>query len=230
MIGRQCKRITTERGRGRKLWRLGWLSLAVLSSSALAASAAHSAQGQPRDQALLKAQQFLRQLAAEKTRLETENAKLAQERQTLSANLDKAKQALDEAQGLLARYQETILGYKQRVEQTETVQRDNIAKYKEALGQSQAALKGVEEKGESLGKALAQKTKDFEQCEQKNLTLYEVNLELLDRYDKKGVLDSLLQVEPVTGLSQVEMENLVQEYRDKIEEAHTGSATAGQPR
>jgi chromosome segregation ATPase len=53
-------------------------------------------------------------------------------------------------------------------------------------------------------------------CETKNLQLYTYSQELLSRYQKKGVWAALGQKEPVTGLSEVSMENVVQEYREKL--------------
>jgi hypothetical protein len=53
-------------------------------------------------------------------------------------------------------------------------------------------------------------------CEAKNLQLFEYSQELLQRYQKKGVWASLSQKDPVFGLKEVSMENVVQEYREKL--------------
>lgn len=53
-------------------------------------------------------------------------------------------------------------------------------------------------------------------CEVKNLQLFEYSQELLSRYQKKGVWAALSQKEPLTGLNEVSMENVVQEYREKL--------------
>ncbi len=53
-------------------------------------------------------------------------------------------------------------------------------------------------------------------CEAKNLQLFEYSQELLSRYQKKGVWAALGQKEPLTGLNEVSMENVVQEYREKL--------------
>lgn len=57
------------------------------------------------------------------------------------------------------------------------------------------------------------------ECEAKNLALYEYGRSLLDRYNRKGVKDALLQRDPFVGLKQVEIDNLLQEYRDKLDTA-----------
>lgn len=55
-------------------------------------------------------------------------------------------------------------------------------------------------------------------CEEKNLALYRVNRELTAQYEAKGVLTGILQREPVTGLKQVQIENIIEEYRNKLDQ------------
>jgi chromosome segregation ATPase len=56
-------------------------------------------------------------------------------------------------------------------------------------------------------------------CERKNLQLFQISTELMDKYKSKGVFSALLQAEPFTQLEKVKMDNLLQEYRDKAEAA-----------
>ena len=53
------------------------------------------------------------------------------------------------------------------------------------------------------------------ECSAKNERLVKLSAELLDLYRNKGVGDVLNQRDPVLGLGDVQMFNLVQEYRDK---------------
>jgi chromosome segregation ATPase len=53
-------------------------------------------------------------------------------------------------------------------------------------------------------------------CENKNLTLYGYSEALLDRYQHKGVWAALAQKDPLLGLKEVDVENVVQEYRLKF--------------
>ena len=55
------------------------------------------------------------------------------------------------------------------------------------------------------------------ECTDKNQRLVRLNAELLDRYRRKGVVDALKQRDPLLGLSEVQMFNLVQDFRDKAE-------------
>lgn len=52
--------------------------------------------------------------------------------------------------------------------------------------------------------------------EQKNLELYNLGNEILTRYEKYGLGEALTAKEPFTGLTRVRLQELVQDYRDKI--------------
>jgi hypothetical protein len=50
----------------------------------------------------------------------------------------------------------------------------------------------------------------------KNLALFKVGNEVLDRYEKFGLGDALTAREPFVGLTKVKFQNLVQDYQDKL--------------
>lgn len=52
--------------------------------------------------------------------------------------------------------------------------------------------------------------------ESRNLELYKVGKEVLDRYENFAFGRALLAREPFTSLSRVKLENLVQDYQDKL--------------
>ncbi len=56
----------------------------------------------------------------------------------------------------------------------------------------------------------------MQSCESKNIKLYEAGKEVLNSYENKNVLDSVLKDEPIFGFKSVEMESIVQEYEDKL--------------
>jgi hypothetical protein len=59
--------------------------------------------------------------------------------------------------------------------------------------------------------------KSLATCTEHNARLVEVGHELLVRVRQKGFLDIVKQEEPLLGLGDVEMFNLIQAYRDKID-------------
>jgi len=52
--------------------------------------------------------------------------------------------------------------------------------------------------------------------ERKNLALYNLGNEILTRYEKYGLGEALAAKEPFTGLTRVKLQELVQDYQDKI--------------
>ena len=55
--------------------------------------------------------------------------------------------------------------------------------------------------------------------EAKNRELYRLANEILTRYEKFGLGDALAAREPFTGITRTKLENLVQDYSDKIADA-----------
>lgn len=105
-------------------------------------------------------------------------------------------------------------------------------KFGDLRSKAQSALTQFKEKSDSLGENLREsearvrelealstrQTGELKTCMQNNVKLYESHVELLRQYDRKGVFASLLQSEPVTGLKQVQVENLIEEYREQIDQ------------
>lgn len=50
----------------------------------------------------------------------------------------------------------------------------------------------------------------------KNIQMYKVGMEILDRYRKFGLGDALLAREPFVGTTKIKFQNLVQNYSDKL--------------
>ncbi len=65
-------------------------------------------------------------------------------------------------------------------------------------------------------------------CSDKNQKLVELSAELLERYRKKGLADVVSQHDPLLGIGQVEMFNLVQEYRDRADAQRLAPTPPGQ--
>ena len=50
----------------------------------------------------------------------------------------------------------------------------------------------------------------------KNLALYKIASEILQRYEQFGLGDALRAREPFVGITRVKLQNLVQDYQDKL--------------
>ncbi len=66
-------------------------------------------------------------------------------------------------------------------------------------------------------------------CADKNDRLIQLSAELLERYRRKGFAEVASQKDPLLGIGQVEMFNLVQDYRDRTAAQKLVPTTIGQP-
>lgn len=166
------------------------------------------AQQDPQQKAMARAQYMLRQANAENAKLKAELAAAKQESEALKKELDgerkTAKKKQDKLKGTLSAWKESHEEIKQKLVQTMS-----------ELSQSNALNK-------NLDSALNMQTQNFELCFDNNKKLFNVNNELLGRYEEKGAWDVVAQKEPFTQLKRVEIENLIQDYQYQIEDLYLG--------
>jgi chromosome segregation ATPase len=221
-----------------KNYRIRVRDVGILAVAVIAAAGSWNAFAQQDDrrarEALRRMQQMQQQLTQEKAQLEQDKAKLEK------GNADKEKQIKQ----LLAKVKRTEAGTKQS--EADAKQKAAEADHLKAELESMS-LKFVEqrEKSDKLAdsyKASVEtiKTRDAEKvtlnsraleqreiigrqaqlvqvCEEKNVALYQLGTDLLQRYRNKSVMDALKQAEPFTQLEKVKMENLLQEYSEKMD-------------
>ena len=197
---------------------LAWVLLVLAWGAVEAQQAADPAQLQ---QALNRAQGLLRQLAQERTRLEAEVAtgkaslagterELARERQAREELEIELELAGRKARNLDARLESTG----ERLARVEQRLAEVVEKYKVLAAEHRDTLAAKA----ATEQALATTTRALEDARTRNEALFQANRELIERYMNKGPWEALMQREPVTGLKQVELENLEQEYRHRIED------------
>jgi chromosome segregation ATPase len=90
-----------------------------------------------------------------------------------------------------------------------------LAERRQAEAELQSALKATQQK--------------LERSESHNARLAVIAEELTEKYKNKGVTTSILQAEPFTQIEKVEMENLLAEYRERIEDEKLKKSTAKKP-
>ena len=150
----------------------------------------------------------LRSAEAERNTLLSDKAQLEQEKKTLSAKMDALnKQVADDKTKL------DELAAKEK-ELTDT--KESLGKWKAAYDQiSAGAQKSEAERAKLASESIILKRK-LEDRERKNLELFKLGNEILTRYEKFGLGEALSAKEPFTGITRVKLENLVQDYQDKI--------------
>jgi hypothetical protein len=102
----------------------------------------------------------------------------------------------------------------------EVQQEKEVAQLKEANESCQQASEAARIKQAERDKQVEETVIELERLvadrQAKNLALYKTANEILDRYEKFGLGDALAAREPFTGITRVKLQNLVQDYQDKI--------------
>jgi chromosome segregation ATPase len=203
--------------------RASWpVATALLLVSLLSAGPGLAQQADPAAQALARAQALLRQVSAQKDELEVANARLAAELDEARQRAARAEAGLKEA-GLdleserrkAARSDESLDRTRERLGRTEDTLREAI----ERLRATETELRETLLVRDELTGQVATLQAELADSERKNLEMYQANVELMDLYRNKGPIKALLQAEPVTGLKSVAIENTLQEYRLKLDDA-----------
>jgi chromosome segregation ATPase len=166
--------------------------------------------------AMAKAQFMLKQATTEKEAAQQQVATLQQQVDALTRDLSATKSDAN------AGKQKMQAGFNETAEQWR--QRD--AKQIGQLEELRAQVKAQAEQTAALEEQLKVQTGNFSVCYGNNKQLLDLNRELLQRYQDKGVFAALRQQEPLTGMTQVEVENLVQDYRYKIDDLTVNTPAA----
>jgi chromosome segregation ATPase len=154
---------------------------------------------------------------------QSSNADLASQKDALEQKLKTAATQLDAAQSGSKAAQAALSG---KLSSSQSAQADLTKKLAEAADKLAAATGQLNDAAKQLAardaelaqlkQGLTQSTAANASCESKNVLLYTYSQEVLQAYRNKGVWASLSQKDPVLGLKQVDVENVVQEYRLKF--------------
>ncbi len=151
-------------------------------------------------------QQVLRQLGLEKQQLTDQVAKLQKENTDFKTNNGKLEAKIKSLKKNVDRSAKANEAAVERINLFNERLKESLAKLRETVMELRKAEA-------TLGDQKAQVTA----CMRMNVQLYDAGKDLLTKYEQKGVWDALAQREPITGLKQVEVENLIEDYRYKID-------------
>lgn len=173
------------------------------------------------DQAALQQLQAMAQQAkAERDTLQADNDKLKEELTSakkdmarLSSEKKALQQRLDNTEGSLDRFKGAHTQTIDRLRETQERMDKLVEKYKELV----ATFREMETQKASLQDTANTQSAQLDDCAKHNVALYKLDLELLAKYRDKGVWDALKQSEPVTGLSQVAVESMIEQYRIRLD-------------
>jgi chromosome segregation ATPase len=167
-----------------------------------------------------KLQAMVREMTSQRDLLKNENEKILAELEKLKEQLKQEKAATLSVENKLgselAAQKNNHDEIQTRLDNTTAKLREVIDKYN-ALNQSKNELSAEHGNLQNSWKMTAVELK---MCESKNIKLYEASREIIDSYNHcqtRGVMDTLLESEPVLQIHNVEVETIIQEYQDKLE-------------
>jgi chromosome segregation ATPase len=200
-----------------KHWVSSLLLAAVIATPAWAANESREKQMlrrmqqqvQQTEQARAQAEQEKIAALADKAAAESELKKLDATERKLSTE----QAARGRAENGLKSAQSELEALKTRLAETEKKLADNVALQRataEKLAQTESAKKQTEQQ-------LAGNREDLKLCQTHNGSLYTLGRELMQKYQDKSCQDALAQAEPFTGLKKIEVENLMETWRDQLD-------------
>lgn len=166
---------------------------------------------------MARMQQAQQALEAEKGQITAEKAEVEGQLKATKAELEKAK-AGGRREAVLRKEVDSVQAEKAalstKLADTEKALQDTRDKLQAALDASaQEHRKLVSTQG-----TLDQRGQALSRCEGNNLSLYKLNTELLERYEKKSCTSALWSGGALTQLDRVKVENDGSAYRDKLDD------------
>lgn len=166
-------------------------------------------------------QQQVQDAQAAKTKVETDKAILdkqvldqAQQLARLKGALPRAHQQLAAAEAERARLAAMVAALEKQLADQKRGADEALALKGRELAQ---LTKSRDDQQTQLQRRLDDQLGQVAECSAKNERLIRLSAELLDRYRNKTAADALRQREPALGFGDVQMFNLVQDYRDKAD-------------
>lgn len=152
---------------------------------------------------------------------EQEKNQLMQEKAATEGQLKEAGEKLDAAQrkaGGLSSRVSALTRELDGVKAERDALTEKLAEARKTLADTSEKLSAAESDNRGLRDVGARQKEAIALCGQRNVKLYEYGNELLGAYQGKGCASALMQAEPFTRLKRIEVENMVEDYRDKLDE------------
>ncbi len=198
-----------------------WALVLALGSTALGAMAQSSDDAK---KAARRAQLQMQQLQQKAQEAEAAKAEVEGDKTVLDKQLREQTQQVTRLKGALPKALESLkVAEAARAELATTVATlekqlaEQKASHEAALAAAERSTKQRDEQQTLLQRQHDAQLAQVGECSAKNERLVRLSGELLDRYRNKSVSDVMKQRDPVFGLGDVQMFNLVQEYRDKAD-------------
>ena len=160
----------------------------------------------------------MRTLQAERDALEAAKVENEQKAQAATAELEALKKQVatdNEAQ------QKAIASLRTRVEEQDRENaglKADLDQAKRATAQAADLARAKEAERAKLAGQIIEVQRRVADRETRNAALFRLGKEILERYEKFGLGTALTAKEPFVGVTRVKLQNLVQDYSDKLAE------------
>jgi chromosome segregation ATPase len=197
------------------------LGLALAASCALAEQTPAEKAARRMQLQLQNLQQQLQEAQAAKSKVESDKAAVDQQLGEQTTQAEQLKTSISKLQAKLRASEKARGELAANVKSLEKQLADEKLSHEQALAQKARELAQYTKLRDEQQAQLQRKHDDqvalVADCTSKNGKLLHLNVELLNRYRNKSVTDVIKQREPVLGMGDVEMFNMVQDYRDKAD-------------
>ena len=192
------------------------LGLLGLFESALAAPRASDSSA-----AIKKAQGIIRQLTQEKSALVVEKATWEAEKTAQNAKLTSLEtlvKKLQPLEGEVERYKSGLESVKTSLESQLGQQRQREQALQQKHIDVVTKANAIYADNQLLVHAVKEREQWITECGKRNKKLQTFYLEILNKYKEKGVWEQLAELDPLTGIGKVATENVVQDYKYKLQQ------------
>jgi len=157
------------------------------------------------------------QLTRAKSALEAKNRKAQEELKDLKAQVEELSKGGEKCKATIDAYKQRVEALREKYARLVDITKKREAQYKDLILKCRQEKRKLSQELAATQADLKMMRTKFQDCAKKNLRLCEIAYELVDKYEKKGVVKSMLAQEPLTQIEKVEIEHLVQEYQDEID-------------
>lgn len=196
----------------------GLLILLVLASTFSTSDAWSEDKRASRErEALRRAQQQVQQIRQEKTALEEKLAGFEQEKEELAGQINDIQERAESERQQLQRALDAMTGEKQTLQAQKAELDQRLADLTTKQTGTERELAQTQAQKKQTESTLLTRDQQVAGCEDKNSRLYQYGRDLIEQCRDRSATDAVLRLEPFTGIKRVEIENLLEEYRDKLD-------------
>jgi|ERR1700733_2341535 len=181
--------------------------------------------------------QQLQQVAAERTELQAQNAKLQKdlddarkERDALKSSQQALQRRAAQADANVKQAQQGILTQRQASDQELGRWRTKLDEVVAEARKIAQQLQEVEADRTRLRQTLADRDQQSKVCTDHNAALYELNSQILTHFEHQSVWSRMAQAEPFTQIERNQLENLLDDYRARAQDQRVTPASSAPSR